>query len=85
MSFYSIFPLITAVLSLFLGAFILIKGRPLSKVLGFVLLCTTTTWWQGCWTILFNIKSEQIASYLVKIGYSGIIFIPFTFYHFVVY
>lgn len=52
--------------------------------LPFALVCLTTVIWQGSWALLFNIKNQELARYLVKFGYSGIIFIPFCFYHFII-
>lgn len=84
MSPYSIFPLISALLFCILGLSCYLKNRTSKANISFAILCLTTVWWQGCWTILFNIKNPSIASILVKIGYSGIIFIPITYYHFTI-
>lgn len=82
MNLYSIPPLVSSILFFTLG---LISLKRKNKInLTFALMCLTTVWWQGCWTVLFNIKDPRIASILVKIGYSGIIFIPITFYHFTI-
>lgn len=48
------------------------------------LWCFSTGYWQLCWTILFSIRSLDLALFLVRAGYSGIIFIPATFYHFII-
>lgn len=82
MSLYSIPPLVSCVLFLILGLTCL-KRRTKANIT-FALMCLTTIWWQGSWTILFNIKDPNTAAILVRIGYSGIIFIPITFYHFTI-
>jgi len=84
MSNYSLPPLISSLIFLLFGAFVYFKGK--RKFLNFIffLFCFVTFWWQFSWFILFNIKSKAVANYLIKIGYSGIIFIPFVCYHFVV-
>jgi two-component system, NtrC family, sensor kinase len=81
---YSIPTLLTACLSLLLGLFILSKNSqsPLNRT--FAVWCFLTTYWQGIWTVLFNIHNLQVADRLARLGYSGIIFIPIVFFHFVV-
>jgi len=81
---YNIPPLISSILFLILGLFIYFKNRKLIVNLTFLLVCFATFWWQFSWFILFSTQSEFWASYLVKIGYMGIIFIPAIFYHFFV-
>lgn len=44
------------------------------------MLCFVTFGWQFTWFILFNFPS--LAGFLVKLGYSSIIFIPIFYYHF---
>lgn len=61
----------------------MLVNRPKSPVnLSYAIFAAVTVWWQGCWTILFNSSDPVFAAILVKIGYSGIIFLPVTFYHF---
>lgn len=81
---YSIPPLFTVFLSLFLGIFIVSKNRTSRLHWTFFFWCFLTAFWQGIWTVLFNIDSPEVANELVRLGYSGIIFIPIVFYHFVV-
>ena len=83
MNIYSIFPLLTAVIALFLGVFIASKASGSRSNIYFSLLCFTTFIWQFTWTILFSITNLQHVLFLVKIGYSGIIFIPIVFFHFI--
>lgn len=84
MSKYSILPLISSILFLALGLISYLKNKKSKINITFALMCLTTFWWQGSWAILFNTKVQDIASILVRIGYSGIIFISITFYHFTI-
>jgi signal transduction histidine kinase len=81
---YAIPPLATALLSLGLGVFILAKNRRSQLNWTFASWCFLTCYWQSCWTILFNLNRPQDAELLARLGYSGIIFIPIVFFHFVV-
>jgi len=80
---YSIPPLVTALLALVL-CFFVISRNPRSIVnLTFAAGSFSTTYWQGTWAVLFNIEDPNLALLIVKIGYSGIIFIPVVFFHFI--
>ena len=83
MSLYSIPPLISAALFSLLGIISLTKSKA-NKVVtyGLALNCFVTFWWQFSWFILFNTHNPSLALLIVKIGYSGIVFIPITFFHF---
>jgi len=82
MNFYSLPPLVCSLIAAVLGFLIYSKNKKSLLNITFALLCLTTFWWQSCWSLLFNTKTDQIALLLTKIGYSGIIFIPITFFHF---
>jgi signal transduction histidine kinase len=84
MSLPSIPTLVTAILSLFLGLFVLGRNKKASLNWTFAAWCFLTFYWQACWTLLFNVRDEEIALLLARLGYSGIIFIPIVFFHFVV-
>lgn len=84
MNYYSIPPLVTSILFLLLGSFCLFRGKRKDDVFPFASLCFVTVVWQFTWFVLFNTFSSQVASILVKIGYTGIIFIPITYFHFMV-
>lgn len=84
MSHYSIPPLISSFLFFLLGLFCYLKNKKSKINISFALMCLTIVWWQGSWTILFNIKDPNTASILVRFGYSGIIFLPVTLYHFII-
>jgi signal transduction histidine kinase len=50
----------------------------------FQLMCAATFAWQGTWTLLFQTGNPQLAGVLVRLGYLFILFLPTTFYHFVI-
>ena len=84
MSLSSIPTLVTAILSFFLGLFVLGRNKKASLNWTFASWCFLTCYWQACWTLLFNVSDTEIARLLAGLGYSGIIFIPIVFFHFVV-
>lgn len=84
MTFYSVPTAITAFLSFGLGIFILTRGSKSELKWTFASWCLLTSYWQTCWTVLFNISSPSTAELLARLGYSGIIFIPIVFFHFVI-
>ena len=84
MSPSSIPTLVTAILSLILGLFVLGRNKKSSVNWTFAAWCFLTFYWQACWTLLFNVSDTEIARLLARLGYSGIIFIPIVFFHFVV-
>jgi hypothetical protein len=65
-----------------LGGFVYWRGRQARSNRAYALWCLTTVYWQFCWTLLFSTQDPSIAGLLVKVGYTGIIFIPISFYHF---
>jgi signal transduction histidine kinase len=79
---YTIPPLLSSILFLFLGVVVYWNNRKSLANITFLLLCFATSWWQFSWFILFNAQNEILANYLVKIGHIGIIFIPIFFFHF---
>jgi two-component system NtrC family sensor kinase len=81
---YSIPTLVTSFLSFGLGIFILTRNRKSKLNWTFASWCFLTSYWQTCWTVLFNVPTPQTADLLARLGYSGIIFIPIVFFHFVV-
>jgi len=82
MSPYSIAPLISSVLFVALGYFVWSRDRKATVNAALALACVATFWWQASWVFLFSIQDLRLAHLVVKIGYSGIIFIPVTLYHF---
>lgn len=81
-NFYSIPPLISSFIFIILGLFVFLKNRKSIVNFLFFLMCCTTFGWQFTWFILFTFPIDKLVPLLIKIGYSWIIFIPITFYHF---
>jgi len=82
MSIYSLPPLVSAVLFFLFGVFVWARNKKSAANQSFALACLTTFCWQISWAFLFSHQTHQFALPLVKIGYSFIIFIPPTLYHF---
>jgi len=83
MNLYSIPPLIVSLIILLWGIFVWSKNKNSEVHKSFLFLSISSSWWQFFWFILFNIKDENLGYIISKIGYSGIIFIPITYFHFV--
>ena len=66
------------------GVYVLITqgGTRLSAT--FLPMCAATFAWQRTWTLLFQTDNPHVAGLLVRLGYVFILFLPTTFYHFVV-
>jgi len=79
---YALPPLITCLLALFLFVFVVLKSRA-EAYLTFAGVCLCTAYWQGAWVFLFNVQDAAVATTIARIGYSGIVFIPFVFFHFI--
>ncbi|MBL7156723.1 MAG: ATP-binding protein [Candidatus Omnitrophica bacterium] len=75
-------PLISASLFILLGTFVLLKNRTSKTNVTFFSLCLATFIWQFSWFILFSFPYERLIPVLLKIGYSGVIFLPIVYYHF---
>lgn len=69
-----------------LGCLVLFRRPTKNNInLLFAFNCLVTFWWQFSWFILFNlINNSTLINFVVKVGYSGISFIPLTFFHFFV-
>ncbi len=80
----SILPFITALVFLVLGVVVFVKRSRTPTNIGFMMFAAATIWWQGSWAILFNTTNIEWAGILVRVGYSGIIFLPVAYYHFTV-
>ncbi|MBL0059316.1 MAG: GAF domain-containing protein [Elusimicrobia bacterium] len=78
----SIPPLFASLVFLALGVAVFHNRPRTGASLGYTIFAAATVWWQGCWTILFNTTNPMWAGILVRIGYSGIIFLPVAYYHF---
>jgi len=82
MDFYAIPPLISSLLFLSFGVAVFKKSKNRVVCVGFFLSTLATFWWQFSWFLLFFIGAYDNANFLVKVGYSGITFIPITLFHF---
>jgi two-component system, CAI-1 autoinducer sensor kinase/phosphatase CqsS len=80
---YSIAPLVSSVLFLLL-CFFIVQHRFKSLNLTYAFFTFLTAWWQGSWAVLFNVHDPKLADFIVRVGYSGITFLPVAYYHFVV-
>jgi len=84
MNAYTIPPLISSLLFAAIGVLVLQQNIKSKINVAFFMACLSTFWWQFSWALLFSTSNDQLASVLVRLGYSGIIFIPITLYHFFV-
>lgn len=82
MNLYILPPLISSALFIFFGWLVYKKNKDSEMNQNFFLICVATFWWQFSWFVLFSINSTYSADILVRVGYIGITFIPFTFYRF---
>jgi len=81
----SIPPFLTAVLYLIIGVFVLRQRWPREKKpLAYSLWLFTTVYWQLGWAIDFSIQNARWAAFIMRLNYSGIVFIPIAFYHLMV-
>lgn len=81
---YSILPAIVALFFLGYGLYVVFNKGFTRVSAAFLILCLTTFFWQSTWTILFQVSDPNVALFLVKFGYFFIIFLPSSFYHFLV-
>jgi two-component system CAI-1 autoinducer sensor kinase/phosphatase CqsS len=81
---YSILPAVVSLLFLGYGAYVLGSRGASRAALTFFLVCVTTFCWQFTWAILFQVRNQDHALQLARIGYLLILFLPTTLYHFTV-
>lgn len=85
MSPYVILPILCAVVSVTLGAFVFSRN-PRSKLhRSFALLCWETTWWQLCWFISYLLVLPEHKDLICRVAYISIVFLPVTYYHYAVH
>jgi two-component system NtrC family sensor kinase len=65
-----------------LCGFVVLKNRTEAN-LAFAGVCLCTAYWQGAWVVLFHVREATTADFVARLGYSGITFIPFVFFHFI--
>jgi signal transduction histidine kinase len=81
---YSILPAFVSALFLGFGVYVLLTEGLTRLSVPFALMCATTFFWQGTWAFLFQTSDPELSGVLVKAGYFFILFLPTTFYHFVI-
>jgi len=75
-------PLVSSLAFIALGLFVLLRGKNKEINIPFFCFCFFTFWWQFCMFFIFLFPSPQLAATWSKVVYSGIIFIPIAFTHF---
>jgi len=66
-----------------LGLWVIVRQRSRAQRLyGF--LCITTCLWQATWAIVFAHLSPEQSTFWIRVCFTGIVFIPAVFYHFIV-
>jgi two-component system, CAI-1 autoinducer sensor kinase/phosphatase CqsS len=79
---YSLLPALVSGLFIAFG-FYVIAAKGLNRTTGsFFLLCMTTFFWQGTWSVLYSTEDPADADQLIRFGYVLIAFLPTTLYHF---
>jgi signal transduction histidine kinase len=77
--FHAILPLFSSLIFIGVGLAVYFLGRGETSK-SFMRFCYFTFHWQFCWFWLFFLNNPNYATLIVKIGYSGIIFLPISFY-----
>src|SRR5882762_3280070 len=73
---------ITSLTYLVLGSWIILSQKNKAPKL-YGALCIATCFWQGIWVFLFSSLPEETIYLPLKLGYTGVVFIPAIFYHFI--
>lgn len=81
---YCIFPFLGGVFSIFLGMFVLLKNKKSTVNKNFCFLNVSVSLWLIAYALSYLINTAHISLFLLKLGYTGVILIPVTFYHFVI-
>jgi signal transduction histidine kinase len=82
MNFHPISFFITSLTYLLLGGWIVLRHKNKAQRL-YGALCIATCFWQGIWTVLLSDSTIRVINTALLIGYSGIVFIPSVFLHFI--
>jgi len=78
-------PLITALLYLATGVFVLQHLRSKEKnAFAYSLWLFATVYWQAGWALVFSLSDPRWANLLIRLNYTGIVFIPVAFYQLIV-
>ena len=84
MNLFLIPPLLCAVVSFTLGAFVFTKNPRSSLHRSFALLCWATTWWQVSWFATYFFNEPIHKDLIMRIAYVDITFLPVVYYHYAV-
>jgi hypothetical protein len=84
MSSFALPSVLSALVALTLGWFVAAHrdGSAVRKCFSF--MCFQTLNWQLCWFASYFLYSEAGRQLIVKLAFSSIVFLPFTYYHFIV-
>lgn len=75
---------LTSILLLLLGILVYLKNRKSFTNILFSLECLTSFVWQFGYSMMYYFSySEKLATFWMKIGYVGVIYIPVFYYHFI--
>ena len=80
-NFYSIFPILSSLLCLFLSVFVYVKQSRSSINRAFSRFSFILFLWLFSYGIAYSASTEQSALTWLTIGYTGVILIPVAFYH----
>ena len=80
----SILPALVACYFLLVGVVIVKSDKPSELIKIFFAFCFTTFVWQSSFAAMFQAPNERLALFLAKLGWSFILFLPTTLYHFLV-
>lgn len=74
--------LISSITYLVLGAWVILRRKSKIQTL-YGIFCLATCLWQGVWTALFSGLPPHLLYFWMKLGYTGILFLPSVLYHFI--
>jgi len=82
MNIYSVFPFSVGFLLICLGIFVYLKNKDRALNQIFLLITLAGSIWLFSYAVAYSYKDEAKALFLFKLGYSGVIFIPITIFHY---
>jgi PAS domain S-box-containing protein len=84
MSIYSVPQLISSIIVLFVGIFVVLKNRKSMTNITFSLECLSVFLWLFGYAMMSSTRDEAFALWCARFVYTGVVFIPTFFYHFIV-
>lgn len=84
MSIHSIMPFITALLFGSVGSYVFFKHKRAPESGPYAFWCYTTVHWHLVWAYIYSNPMIASLDFLTRFCYSGIVFIPIAFYHFII-